>query len=57
MRHKHLTILQQQKQESIKTEVNNNNADSDSKLDKAPIVERENNCETGRALIVNITEE
>jgi len=49
--------LQQQKQESIKTEVNNNNADSDSKLDKAPIVEGENNCETGRALIVNFTEE
>lgn len=52
LKQKHMTILQQ-KQESIKTEVNNNNnIESDSKLEK-PIVEGDNNCDTGRALIVN----
>ena len=51
-----MTVLQQ-KQESIKTEVNNNNnIESDSKLEK-PSGEGDNNCDTGRALIANYLED
>ena len=50
-----MTVLQQQKQESIKTEGNNNNAESDEKTEK--LHEGENACDTGRALIVNFLED
>ena len=52
---KKMTVLQQQKQESIKTEGNNNNAESDEKTEK--LHEGENACDTGRALIVNFLED
>ena len=50
-----MTILQQQKQESIKTEGNNNNVESDEKTEK--LHEGEIACDTGRALIVNFLDD
>lgn len=53
---KKMTVLQQQKQESIKTEGNNNNnVEFDEKTEK--LHEGENACDTGRALIVNFLED
>ena len=58
LKQKHLTNLAlQQKQESIKTEVNNNNNfESDSKLEKQN-GEGENACDTGRVLIANFIDD